>query len=812
MSHKTYDAEWKKIQQLVAETLQSEAVQVDRREQRQLLATLYIRYIMIANQLSECVDQMVQPQKRLLMRKILEGTLGRILELKYDLVEADLSEWTHCGDVLDNLKITPQHNELKVPSCYRNDRKKELQYQHKLIDSVLGKLGFLDRPETKPPMTEQQAILIVQVHERARQGRLRAQFMREIRNMKEKAKPILTEGGADEDDQRGGISLPAALRIQKIWRGYVARRATRRRKLQEMLLIGMIPQPKTQNNDIIKDLETKEYRRRLQEERQRLYEDDVEKCRENLEKHQRGVVLEQLSDQVRGWLHEYKTQTGKIPEYTGSERAASRLLFSRQGTDSEMSKSTPTQISSKDSKTKKDKAVKQKEAKNEREENEEVTTKAMISSFLPELNARKEEYDEIWKNKNEADNTRQFHYMDIIEHEQMTDMENGLRKIVDEMMKGELLLLQEAMDKDRGHKGKKKTSKKARKGGKKGKKKKEKDLTPDRTTESLFEELVANGIIKRCPEVYLQDFKGERSYYHPVVHNKGNEQPVALGDIRQVIAEYCVIPLLSPQLHQSTPHIKSLMIVGPKGSGKDMLVHAICCEAGAVLFDLTPSNIVGKYPGKSGLTMLIHLVVKVSRLLQPSVIYMDSAERPFVKKIPKTDKTDPKRLKKDLPKIVKNFSPEDRVILVGVSSCPWESDQKLLQQVYQKFILIPKPDYSSRYCVWSYLLGKYSAISWQFDTSVVTKISDGFTIGSIVNTFEEVMTIKRMLQLRVHPLSPLELVNVLCTKTPIYREEEETIETWWLKTPLCRRRARAVELLLEEEAEYQAKQASGASS
>lgn len=65
-----------------------------------------------------------------------------------------------------------------------------------------------------------------------------------------------------------------------------------------------------------------------------------------------------------------------------------------------------------------------------------------------------------------------------------------------------------------------------------------------------------------------------------------------------------------------------------------------------------------------------------------------------------------------------------------------------------------------------------------------------------------------MLQLRVHPLSPLELVNVLCKKNPIYKEEEEATEAWWLKTPLCRRRARAVEILLEEEAELQAKQAS----
>lgn len=94
-------------------------------------------------------------------------------------------------------------------------------------------------------------------------------------------------------------------------------------------------------------------------------------------------------------------------------------------------------------------------------------------------------------------------------------------------------------------------------------------------------------------------------------------------------------------------------MTGPAKCGKKMLVHAICTEVGAMLFDLTPANIVGKYPGKSGLIMLIHLVMKVSRLLQPSIIWMDDAEKPFVKKIPKTDKTDPKRLKKDLVKIIK---------------------------------------------------------------------------------------------------------------------------------------------------------------
>ncbi|XP_050294675.1 dynein regulatory complex protein 11 [Anthonomus grandis grandis] len=805
MSHKYYDQEFIQVQNYLSSTLSSEPVQADRREHRPLLATLYLRYIVIANKLANCVDQMVQPQKRILLRKLLEATLGRILELKTDLVEADLTEWTHCGDVLERLNLTPIETELQIPTCFRRERDDEIQYKKRVIEEVLDKLGFTDKVEEKAPMTEQQAILIVQTHERARQGRLRAQFMREIRSMKEKSKPQAA-GEEEEEDKGLSINLAAAIKIQKIWRGYLARRATRRRKLQEMLLIGMIPPPKKKNEELERDLQNQERRRKLQKQRQAEYEEEIKRIRSNLEKNQRGPVLEQLSDQVRGWLHEYKAQTGKIPEYTGSERSASRLMLSRQGTESETSKSTPG--SSKDSKSKKEKVVKSpKEGKGPDQEEEEGRTKALVSTFVPELNIRKEEYDEIWRSKNESANPRQHPYTDMIEHDQMTEMENELRKIVDEMMRAELMLLQEAFDKDRGHKGKKKSSKKARKTGKKSKKKKEKDLTPDRTTESLFEELVANGIIKKYPEVWLKDFQGERSFNSPAPYNRGKEPPIDLGDIRQVLTEYCIIPLLSDHLHQTTPHIKSVLLAGPKGSGKDMLVHAICNETGAVLFDLTPANIVGKYPGKSGLIMLIHLVVKVSRLLQPSVIYMDNAERPFVKKVPKTDKSDPKRLKKDLPKIVKNFCAEDRVILLGVTDCPWESDQKLLQQVYQKFFLIPRPTYSSRYFLWTHLLSQYMAVSWKFDTSVMSKISDGYTVGSIVSTVKEVITVKRMLQLRIHPLSPLELINDLCTRTPVYKEEDEAFELWWTKVPMVRRRLRAVEMLLEEEADMMAKQA-----
>lgn len=108
--------------------------------------------------------------------------------------------------------------------------------------------------------------------------------------------------------------------------------------------------------------------------------------------------------------------------------------------------------------------------------------------------------------------------------------------------------------------------------------------------------------------------------------------------------------------------------------------------------------------GKSGLIMLMHLVSKVSRLLQPSVIFMGDAERPFMKKVPKTDRSDPKRLKKDLPKLIKNIGFEDRVVFIGTSNSPWDADQKLLQQTYNHFVYLPRPDYGTLSFAWRQLL------------------------------------------------------------------------------------------------------------
>ncbi|KAF6203130.1 hypothetical protein GE061_003545 [Apolygus lucorum] len=811
MSHTTYNLLWAEAQTVLDEATKIDVEQQsakptkDRDYARRIVGTLYLQYIRAVNMLDQCYDQIAQPQKRMLIRKLLDASIGRMLELKHELVNIDLSEYSYFDDVMVERQILPQEAEIRVPTYYRREREKEIKERRQTIDRIMRELGFYEDDATGIIMTEMKATRLIQTHERARQGRLRAQFMKEIRSLKDKIKAEPKEEELEEGARK------AALKIQKIWRGYITRRKIRKRVVEEMLLIGMLPGAYTSVAERTRAEEVKEDRRRLQEVRQAEYESALVTIRDEIKKHRGPAMMEEMGDEVRAWFMGYKDQTGKFPDLPTEEAGGSALIFSRQGqAESERSKSTAP--SSKESKRggKGKKSVKEKEEVKKRPEDEEdLGFKMSGSAFLADLMVAGADYEEKWKNLDESKNPAQNYYDDMIRKDKTAEVEAELRKIVDEQLRAELEALQAALDRDRARKGKKAkkaAKKKGRRGGKKGKKKKEKDLTPDRTTESLFEELVTNGIIKKYPEVSITSFVGERSYANHELRVKGHDPPPSLGDIRQVILEYCIMPLGSPQVHKNSPIVRSVLIAGPQGSGKRLLINAICTETGATLFDLSPANIVGKYPGKSGLVMLLHLVSKVSRLLQPSVIYIDTAEKTFMKKVPKTDKTDPKRLKKDLAKLIKGIGPEDQVIVIGTTRLPWECDQKLLQQAYHKMILIPRPDYASLSLLWTEQLFQYAGLSRQFNTSSLARLADGYTVGSILAAIKDVLTCKRVLQLRMHQLTHAEIINVLCKREPVYKEEEEEFLTWFTKTPIGRRKQKALEMEAEKIKELESAQ------
>jgi hypothetical protein len=101
------------------------------------LACLYIKYIDIYRKLEDCYDQIVHPQKRIFIKKVIESTMVRICEMKKDLVLFNPRKkmiYVHLDQLLFDLKYDPSILEIPVPSYFKEeDRiKVEIAFKEKV--------------------------------------------------------------------------------------------------------------------------------------------------------------------------------------------------------------------------------------------------------------------------------------------------------------------------------------------------------------------------------------------------------------------------------------------------------------------------------------------------------------------------------------------------------------------------------------------------------------------------------------------------------------------------------------------------------
>nr|XP_020017181.1 IQ and AAA domain-containing protein 1-like [Castor canadensis] len=766
----------------------------DRQSFQYKISMLYLHYLELLRQFDTIYDQMVQPQKRRLLQRLLNGVVGRVLELKDELVRVDLCE-THCLDrVLQDLKMTPANLEVPIPKYFQLEQSSAVKEREVMLAEILSRLEPVSSQEGFPEMPRTEAIILVQSAERARQGRLRATLMREIRKEEERDQRIREDGRHRFSSDQGAVI------IQKVWKGYQQRKRVKQDRRTEMEFIGMLPSPnQTEHMGILSQAFLGEETRRLRQmEKEEEFQLAIAKTHDSLIDTEGPDMREKMKDQIRQWFIECHALTGRFPDYPDEALGGSSLIFADKTPeqvrmDLEMqaqeSKKSKEQEKGKDKeKSEKKKKKKGKEGKTRKGE-ADTMLKILPSKFIPVINAGHEEYINQWKNRHESAHPSQSFDPETLQEEKRKEVELEIRIQVDELMRQELRNLRLAVDKEEGRllkTPKKKTGKKT------GKKKKEKDLTPDRSVESLYEELVIFGLLKKSETVALKDYVGDCLYLGSTL-SLANKLPMpSLFDIRQNMALYAVLRLGSPDIHSVAPLIRSILLVGPSGTGKKMLVQAVCTETGANLFDLSPDNLMGKYPGKNGVQMMVHMVFKVARLLQPSVIWIGNAEKTFYKKIPKEErKMDPKRIKKDLAKAMRLLNPGDRVMLIGTTDRPQLAEMKGLCRLYERILFMPRPDYASRYVLWKHMIEAQGAqVSQNLDISALSKVSDGYTAGHILQAIQSVVTERRLLQLSKRPLVASEFVGHLAKLDPVYREEEESLKDWYYKTPLGKKNAK----------------------
>jgi len=752
----------------------------------------------------------------------------------------------------------------KIPELNYNYSRRYIDSSHVPIDD--DSMSFMD------------AITIIQGAERCRQGRMRFNLMKEM--VHSEAFRMRNEKMAA--NLKTLQRWTAATVFQKIWKMRMAVKQCRLERSLELEFVNLLLS-KAENEHCMKMENAMKKIRTNRTDTRRSHERDLENAfvelKEQIEENEEANMKSFISDTIRAWyLNEYEIH-GKLPEIPED---GTKFLFEKKKPEDEENAQIVEEKAGKDAKDKKggkDKGKDKGKPAAAEAEDDDGLFKVPASKFEEKIRAHFENYmnwdsfidseqekEELVKQSgvrtsakpNEPTETsrpsssaesisghngfaetdpmdldnraatpdgelprQDIHqnYQKCVVRNQLRDqMEDRVRVAIEEVMVKELDALRLVLDK-KGKKGK--GGKKGKKGkGKKGKKeKKEKDPTGGMPIETMEQELLQHGIMTVPPEVKFDDLVGNYQLLGSMASNEVL-QPACLNDLKNLMNTHATIPMRSTDITQEMPNrVRSILLVGPPGSGKRSLAYATAHEMRATLFDLSCDNLVGKYAGpestgrywvnplpaaKKHQEQLLYIVFKVAKQHQPAVIFINDADTMFFKKIPKElAETEPKRLKKDWPKIIKKFPTNEQIIVLGTATEPFGADVKGLGKAWDKILMLPRPDYGARILLLQSAIEKYQlencktglssdhtreheglvSRSEKIDLAALARVSAGYTSGQIMAVVAA--TLKSLKS--VHAARTLRASDFLTTMSkiePVSEEIDEEYTAWYYKTPL----------------------------
>ncbi|XP_051153442.1 IQ and AAA domain-containing protein 1-like isoform X2 [Leptopilina boulardi] len=852
MSESYYSKLWLITQKDVEQLLElDEKVQANGSTEKKVEALnrilpIYLKYRNIVKRLTICHDQVIQVQKRNLIKQILNCAIIRMLEYKREIVNLDYSEYHWPDNFMIQMKLTPDDLALTTPACFTSDRKALLEQRKKYIEDLIAnanaqnvtykeeieelsesgsrKASALDlrRPRLRRrtekiivPLSKAQlaldaefleekaarlrlkmqqkeffdAILLIQKHERARVARSLAKHAERQFNYENKLRKGEIEPKMDNESRK----MSATITIQKAWRSYLVRKSLKKKMNRLETLLGMtIPSWKSHDDVFNQDEKNFQQRLALQPLAVEKIEKTVANEKNKLWKIRGPGLMEDITDEIREWFLLWYGELGYFDVYPNAEAGGSILMATGQT-------QTPEEYAKKIMEKKKNKAQMEKEkttrekkkgTETEVSEKEKKGSKITKSQILPYMREAIDDFIKNWSLREETENQHQTIHFDLINDELCYKLQLEMREIVDEIMRVELNKLVQAVRKDNaGNKEKLSIMPEIKKEKKRKKmKKRKKDPLSNVPVEELFKELALANIIRYNSSVKLQDWIGDLSYANYEAQREFREYSHRLGEIKQLIMEYCILPLGSKQINLMSPQVKSVCICGLSGYGKTFLANAISSECGALVFDLTPSVLIDKYTSKKNEKRLMNIIEKVSRVYAPSIIFIDGGEKPWWKKIPPEEKhTKPKRLAKLLTKFVKGIKPGDQILFLTLTSQPYNGGKAFIK-IHDKFIIIPVTDYNSLFMFYQNLLMKYHGIDRNIDISCLAKVSIGLPLEFIRETIEKVLNLKRRSQLLFKPLDQLEIMEQLLNYNGPGERIIKKFKEFEFKTPLGKKR------------------------
>ncbi|KAF3427910.1 hypothetical protein E2986_00183 [Frieseomelitta varia] len=403
------------------------------------------------------------------------------------------------------------------------------------------------------------------------------------------------------------------------------------------------------------------------------------------------------------------------------------------------------------------------------------------------LNEANQDFINNWSFRHRTNEYREEIYHDLIKDKLCYELQLEMRKIVDELMRLELKKLNAALTKD--YKADKRTLVIPTEKKRRARKEKEQRVPSGESVENNFKELVRANIIKDYPKTFLNDWIGDLSYQNYEAAREARNYNHRMGEVRQIVMDYCVLPLSSREIHQVAPLIRAVCIYGLARHGKNFLVNAICSEVGALLFDMTPTVLVDKYMGRKNERKLMNMISEIARAYAPSVIFIDNSEKLWSRTLSEEDRQlKPKRFARYYPRLVKSIKRGDQILFLTTSSEPYKATRPFIR-IHDKFIMIPLTDYNTLYMFYKDLLMKYHGVNRDIDISTMAKMSVGIPLEFIKNTVDNVLNLRRRISLKFKPLAVSEIMDEVLKYEPPRAKTLSELAKFENRTPLARKRA-----------------------
>lgn len=361
------------------------------------------------------------------------------------------------------------------------------------------------------------------------------------------------------------------------------------------------------------------------------------------------------------------------------------------------------------------------------------------------LDQQMSDYERDWRFVDEAGNHQQAPYMDWVEETEYAQVHIELRQVIDALMRVEYELLQQARSKDVGIKYVPPKEPKPKK-AKRGKRRQRADVPitfGDRDAQQVYDSMVADGVIQaQPPQRRIDDFIGDRNYAAFEMRHLYEADPLhGHGELRDVVRHH-ILGMGDVQFK----HPKSMCLVGPPGCGKKFLVDALATEIGVVKFDLSASVCV-RFADNMG--AFVQDVCKMARLLQPAMLFIDGAHKPFIKRIaPGGEAEQPRLLGPFVARILKALKPTDRVMLVGTTNEPWNADAAAMKKCWELVLLCPGADYGTTLLTWQTALQRLldDGPLRLMDVSALSMVTKYYGIEQMLAAAERVVDLKRRVQ------------------------------------------------------------------